>query len=91
MGILYNESPCPLYEDFDFNDFDNIDEFWIKYEGTFSDDNKEGKGTLFLTNGENFMGNFKNDAINGNGVYYGKDGRIIIEGFWINNKLISNN
>ena len=46
---------------------EKIEEYWVKYEGgfrlfcylifnNFSDDMKEGMGTLYLTNGEKFYG-----------------------------------
>ena len=28
--------------------------YWVRYEGEFNDDNKEGKGILYLTNGERY-------------------------------------
>ena len=38
-----------------------------KYEGMFYDDNKEGTGTLYLTNGEKYYGQFQKDFVNGSG------------------------
>ena len=47
---------------------EKIEEYWIKYEGSFrqllilffinyfSDDTKEGMGTLYITNGDKFYG-----------------------------------
>lgn len=35
----------------------------------FEEDCKHGKGTLFLTNGEIFIGEFVNDIAHGNGIY----------------------
>ena len=32
-GTLFNESPMELNEAFDFRDFNEVDDFWIKYEG----------------------------------------------------------
>ena len=37
--------------EFDFNGLQLINDEWIKYEGYFKDDVKEGQGTLFLSNG----------------------------------------
>lgn len=41
--------------------------YWVKYEGGFKDDNKEGMGKLLLTNGEIFEGYFLNDFASGPG------------------------
>lgn len=70
FGILYNENPAELRQPYNFSDFDNVDEYWTKYEGNFRDDNKEGHGTLFLSNGEKFIGTFDKDFVNGPGTYY---------------------
>lgn len=35
FGILYNENPMQLNEAYDFRDFNEVDEFWIKYEGNY--------------------------------------------------------
>lgn len=37
---------------FDYTCFDNLGEQWVKYEGDFVDDNKEGMGTLYLSNSD---------------------------------------
>ena len=34
-GTLYNEYPVPLYQGFDFKDFNVLGDCWVKYEGTF--------------------------------------------------------
>lgn len=39
-GILYNENPIDLDHSFNYNDFDEIDDYWTKYDGEFRDDNK---------------------------------------------------
>jgi hypothetical protein len=36
---------------FDFRNFNDVDDFWVKYEGEFVLDNKSGKGRLYLSNG----------------------------------------
>lgn len=86
QGILYNENPVSLLQEFDYTDFDHINDYWVKYEGKFQDDNKEGFGTLYLTNGDIFQGNFEQDAVNGPGTYIKKNGQRI-DGFWHNNKM----
>lgn len=87
FGILYNENPEPLYQPYDFRDFDYVEEYWTKYEGQFKDDNKEGYGTLYLSNGEKFVGTFYKDFVNGQGVFYTLDNQGI-EGMWNQNKLL---
>lgn len=32
-GVLYNEIPDILESNFNYNNFDGVDEFWTKYEG----------------------------------------------------------
>ena len=39
-GVLYNENPNNLDEAFNYNDFDEIDDYWTRYDGEFRDDNK---------------------------------------------------
>lgn len=87
-GVLYNENPVGLSTPFDYRDLDMVDEFWEKYQGEFKDDNKEGYGTMFLSNGEKFTGIFKRDFVNGSGMFYRLDGSTV-QGTWINNKLIN--
>lgn len=43
LGKLYNEFPQRLAGGFDFRNFDDIDEYWEYYEGTFS--NTQGIST----------------------------------------------
>ena len=33
QGMLFNDKPIPFDEPFDFNNFDDIDDFWESYEG----------------------------------------------------------
>lgn len=35
-GTLYNEYPEPLATPFDYRNFDNIEEYWVRYEGISS-------------------------------------------------------
>ena len=34
-GILYNEVPDILESSFNYENFDDVDEYWTKYEGIF--------------------------------------------------------
>ncbi|CAK73287.1 unnamed protein product (macronuclear) [Paramecium tetraurelia] len=83
-GTLYNEEPQALYGDFDYGDFDRIGDYWTRYIGQFNQDNKEGQGTLYLSNGDRFEGNFLQDLINGPGRYIKKNGQIISAKWWRN-------
>lgn len=87
-GLLYNENPVAFTSQFDFRDLDFVEEYWEKYQGEFKDDNKEGYGTLHLSNGEKFAGVFKRDFVNGTGTFYKLDGTTI-QGTWVNNKFIN--
>ncbi|CAD8122921.1 unnamed protein product [Paramecium sonneborni] len=86
-GTLYNEHPQLLQECFDYRDFDNVEDYWSKYSGNFEMDNKEGQGSLHLTNGERFVGGFQRDCVNGKGVFYSMGGKMM-EGIWVENKLV---
>ncbi|KRX01908.1 hypothetical protein PPERSA_05747 [Pseudocohnilembus persalinus] len=98
QGIMYNESvnkkeneentdQNQYQQPFDFTNFNQLKEFWYKYDGNFKDDFKEGFGVLYLKNGEKFAGHFCDDVIQGNGKYYSLDGTIY-KGVWFQNKLI---
>lgn len=67
FGVLYNEDVVKLTQSFDYRSFDNVGDCWVKYEGLFKNDNKEGKGKLVLSNGEWFSGYFSEDKVNGKG------------------------
>lgn len=69
-GTVYNEDPLPLEGAFDFSNFDLVSEVWVKYEGEFSQDTKDGVGTLVLNNGEKYIGQFQKDMIHGRGAFY---------------------
>ena len=51
------------------------------------EDSKNGSGKLFLSNGEIFEGNFKDDTVWGEGCLIRKDGSRV-RGVWRENKLI---
>ena len=70
FGRLFNDEPKQLVGSFDYTDFEMIDDYWTRYEGEFKGDDKEGKGKLYLTNGEYLEGNFKDDLVNGQGIFH---------------------
>jgi serine/threonine protein kinase len=85
-GIVYNEAPVPPVGGFDYSNFDNLQDYWIRYEGDFVNDNKDGVGILYITNGERYQGAFKDDMVHGRGAYMSGDGRKV-NGDWWNNRL----
>lgn len=86
-GTVFNETPVQLEESYDYTNFDQLGEYWVKYEGEFVDDNKEGIGCLYLSNQEKYVGQFQNDLIHGQGTYY-LNTKQVITGLWKNNRLI---
>lgn len=34
-GVLYNQNPLELIGPFDFEDFDEVENYWVKYEGMY--------------------------------------------------------
>ncbi|KAM3138718.1 hypothetical protein pb186bvf_009282 [Paramecium bursaria] len=68
-GTLYNRNPIKLMNQFDYSDFNQIGDYWIKYVGQFQYDCKQGQGTLYLTNGEKYQGEFNNDYVEGFGQF----------------------
>ena len=55
--------------------------------GDFRDDMKNGRGTLYFSNGQKVEGEFFEDSIHGYGKYYKNNGEII-SGKWDNNQLL---
>jgi|JI6StandDraft_1071083.scaffolds.fasta_scaffold04165_2 hypothetical protein len=86
-GVLFNEDPKILDRPYDYRSWDDVDEYWIRYEGSFVDDNKDGRGKLFLSNGEVFEGWFQNDYVTGEGTFHRNDGKVV-RGVWKNNQLV---
>lgn len=76
-------------DNLDYRDFDEIDNYWVKYEGQFSDDDKNGQGKYTFSNGEYFVGEFKDDLANGPGTFYQKKGGqfVPVSGIWRDNRM----
>ena len=55
-----------------------------KYEGDWKNDKMEGRGMLYLNNGNKYEGHFNNDLKEGKGIYYFNNGDRY-EGDWKNN------
>ena len=87
-GILYNEKPVSLTQPYDYQCFDQAEESWVYYEGPFRQDDKSGNnGRLVLSNGERYEGDFKNDMVDGKGIFYTLDNKKIL-GEWEANRLV---
>ena len=41
-GVLYNEESEILFDSFDFTDFNQLHDYWLKYDGLFEEDSKNG-------------------------------------------------
>ena len=52
-GVLFSENPVRLQYPFDFYDFDQIDDYWVRYEGQFNSDSRQG--ILFSLRSRNFI------------------------------------
>ncbi len=71
----------------DYKDLENVEDAWVKYEGDFKNDAKDGIGKLYLTNGEIYEGEFMDDRVHGKGKFFRKNGGIIV-GEWFENKIV---
>ena len=60
------------------------------YKHKYSVEKYEGFGKLIDEDGYYYIGQFKDDLRNGKGTLYNKNGNIIYEGDWINNKKEGN-
>ena len=84
-GTVYNDQQGQLAGSFDFTDFNQIDDEWVKYEGDLQHDAKEGHGRLYLTNGEAYEGQFSKDMVHGEGTFF--SGKTQKRGIWEFGKL----
>ena len=58
----------------------------VKYEGDFINDVVEGNGKLISENNYYYIGEIKNNSLNGKGILYYKDDRVGIKAnFWMGN------
>jgi hypothetical protein len=58
---------------------------WVKYEGNFKNDKREGQGIVYFKTGK-WMGNFKEGQPNGQGIFIANNGSQT-RGMW-NNGII---
>lgn len=57
----------------------------IYYKGYWSNDKKNGQGTIYYSNGSKYVGNWENDNRSGYGEYYWSDGSYY-KGKWSNDR-----
>lgn len=74
-------------EEFPYHNWNFLENYWVKYEGDFQNDNKHGHGKIILTTGEYVEAEFMEDMLNGWGKFYKRNGDFI-EGKWENNILV---
>jgi hypothetical protein len=55
-GKVFNDQQRPIQGTFDFTDFNQLDDEWMRYEGDLKNDMKDGNGTLYLSNGDVYEG-----------------------------------
>lgn len=77
QGTVYNKDPMQLTHTFDYTDFNYLQEYWEKYQGEFVNDFKKGFGTLYLVNGEKYVGQFNHDMIHGQGAFCKNTGEVV--------------
>lgn len=87
-GIHFNKHPGNLREPFDYRDFNQLGDNWVKYEGNFEKGVREGQGTLFLTTAEKITGEWCENMLEGKASFYKTDGSIITAE-WYENKTLN--
>lgn len=59
---------------------------YLMYQGEFENNRVSGQGTLFFSGGERFEGTFRDGLAHGIGKYFIGDGRLLIQGSWVEGK-----
>ena len=86
-GTVYNEYPAEMAGEFNFKNFDELGNCWVKYNGDFVHDVKCGFGELYLSNGDKLSGNFRDDMVNGKANYIFANGQSF-KAEWLNNRML---
>lgn len=60
-----------------------------KYSGKFEKDGAVGTGSIKYSNGDTYQGEMNQNMKNGLGLYSKKSEKIIIKGFWKDDKLVN--
>lgn len=85
-GTLYN-AECNSKCEFNGTDFRMLRGGWTKLDGLFDAGVKQGLATLFIANGDVFVGTFARDVVHGRGTYTPKNGKAFF-GLWRENVLL---
>ena len=82
-GILININYEANKEtkEIDYKDISDLSDYWMKYEGEFSEGKMNGLGTAYIRNDDKIRAKFVNGIVNGEGSYYFKDGSVVM-GYW---------
>ena len=73
IGTVYNDKSVTIPQ-VNWQNFGELGEQWISYEGEFMDDMRHGKGVIKLADGGKFYGSFFMDKVEGEGTYYAQNG-----------------
>lgn len=84
---MLNEDQLPIQGGYNYENFDNLDDYWAYYEGNLSSDRRHGVGMIKFSNNEIFKGTFDEDVVEGEGKFFTFDGKVI-HGIWSQNKLV---
>ena len=89
LGVLYNIFIIKNNEfEIDFHNFNQIEDKWVRYEGEFNNDLRDGKGRLEFANGDILISEFKLNSIDGEGIFIRKSNGLRIIGVWQQNSLV---
>ncbi|CAD8079446.1 unnamed protein product [Paramecium sonneborni] len=88
FGVQYFYNTNKLQKSYDFQNCQDIMKYAKQYEGYFQLGMKHGDGKLILNNGEYYIGEFRNDQLNGCGQFDQLTKNRVI-GFWNNGILRS--
>lgn len=79
-GSLENLSPSTTAA-FSHQNFKANPQAWIRYEGQFSEGKKSGMGTLYISEGGKYIGNFLDELPHGDGCFFDSIGSLTM-GKW---------
>jgi hypothetical protein len=86
-GVLYSENPN-LQKKANYRKICSVkSDAWVRYEGAFLNDARNGFGILYYVDGSQFKGQFQNDTACGRGRFVTPEGDSV-EGMWDGNKLV---
>ena len=86
-GREYNPCPGAMRKGLNYRNLVFYDAYWVKYEGTFKNGKKHGKGKMVQTNAEIFESTWENGKVNGEGFIYKTNGKVY-KGIWVDDGYI---